>query len=60
MEDLARFQVQNLSSEDYKKTELGAKVIKDGFFVSLLVGFVFLEKKYGKTLIKNFSKVFKA
>lgn len=60
MADQKRFQVQNLNSEDYEKTELGAKVVKDGSkILSALAILGFVGKKYGPSLLKNVTKIFK-
>ncbi len=61
MADQKRFQAQNLNSEDYEKTESGAKVVKDGGIILLaLAPLVFVGKKFGPSLLKNASKIFKA
>lgn len=61
MADQKRFQAQNLNSEDYEKTESGAKAVKEGgIILSALATLVFVGKKFGPGLIKNVSKVFKA
>lgn len=58
MADRKRFQNQTLNSEDYEKTEEGAKAVKNGgailTAVALAVG---VGKKYGPALIKNISKI---
>ena len=61
MADQKRFQAQNLNSEDYEKTESGAKVVKDGgIILSALATLVVVGKKFGPSLLKNASKIFKA
>ena len=60
MEEKKRFQSQKLNSEDYEKTEEGAKALKNGG--ALLGAFVVVAgaaKKYGPRLIKNVSKLIK-
>lgn len=58
MAEKKRFQNQKLNSEDYEKTEEGAKALKNGGkilgVVVLAVGVV---KKYGPSLIKNINKI---
>lgn len=61
MEEKKRFQNQNLNSDDYEKTEAGAKALKEGGVI--VGGFLFLGGiivKYGPGLLKNAAKVFKA
>ncbi len=61
MEDQKRFQAQNLNSEDYEKTESGAKAVNDGVKILAALGpFVYLVKKCGPSFLKNASKIFKA
>ena len=61
MADQERFQAQNLNSEDYKKTEAGAKAVKDGgIILSAIASLVFVGKKFGPSFLKNASKIFKA
>lgn len=60
MADQKRFQAQNLNSEDYERTESGAKVVKDGGIILSLAGLVFVGKKLGPRLLRNASKIFKA
>ncbi len=58
MEERKRFQNQTLSSEDYEKTEEGAKALKNGGKIlgaALLLGGVI--KKYGPELLKGLSKL---
>ena len=58
MEERKRFQNQTLNSEDYEKTEEGAKALKNAGKIAaafaLLVG---VGKKYGPALLKNLSKI---
>ncbi len=58
MEERKRFQNQTLNSEDYEKTEEGAKALKEG---GALLGaaalFIGLAKKYGPGIIKAISKI---
>ncbi len=61
MEERKRFQNQTLNSEDYEKTEEGAKLVKDGG--KLLMGIVFvggLIKKYGPEILKGVNKIRKS
>ena len=61
MAEQKRFQAQSLNSEDYQKTESGAKAVKEGGVLLTALGtFVFVAKKFGPDLIKNASKVFKS
>ncbi len=61
MADQKRFQAQNLNSEDYEKAESGAKVVKDGGkILAALWAFGYVGKKFGPSLLKNASKIFKA
>ena len=58
MEERKRFQNQTLNSEDYEKTEEGAKAVKNGGAIlgaiALVVG---VGKTYGPALLKNLSKL---
>ena len=58
MEERKRFQHQTLNSEDYEKTEEGAKAVKNGgailTAIALAIG---VGKKYGPALLKNLSKL---
>ena len=58
MADRKRFQNQTLNSEDYEKTEEGAKALKNGGKIlgaaALLIG---VGKKYGPAFLKNISKL---
>lgn len=58
MADRKRFQNQTLNSEDYEKTEEGAKALKNGGkILAALALFVGVGKKYGPALLKNISKI---
>ena len=61
MEENKRFKAQKLDEEDYEKTESGAKLLKEG---SVVLGAIItvggLIKKFGPSIVKNASKVFKA
>lgn len=58
MENRKRFQTQMLNSEDYEKTEKGAKALKTAGEIlgigALLIG---VGKKYGPSLLKNLGKI---
>lgn len=58
MEEQKRFQNQTLNSDDYSKTEEGAKALKNGGKIAtfVLVAGVAV-KKYGPALLKNISKL---
>ena len=61
MEEQKRFQNQTLNSEDYEKTEEGAKLVKNGGVLAL--GVVFLGgliKKYGPEFFKGLIKIKKS
>lgn len=61
MADQKRFQAQNLNSEDYEKTESGAKAVKEGgIILPALATLVVVGRKFGPSFIKNVLKVFKA
>ncbi len=58
MEEKKRFQNQKLNSEDYEKTEEGAKALKSGgTLLGVAVLAVGVVKKYGPSLIKSLSKI---
>lgn len=58
MEEQKRFQNQTLNSEDYEKTEEGAKALKNGGALLTVLGVAFgVGKKYGPALMKNLSKL---
>lgn len=58
MEEKKRFQNQTLNSDDYEKTEKGAKAVKKGgAFLTALAVVVGVSKKYGPALLKNLSKL---
>jgi len=56
MQERKRFQNQTLNSEDYEKTEEGAKAVKNGGAILTAVA-VGVGKKYGPALLKNLSKL---
>ena len=58
MEERKRFQNQTMNSEDYARTEEGAKAVKNGsaILTALLLA-VGVGKKYGPALLKNLSKL---
>lgn len=54
MADQKRFQAQNLDSEDYAKTEYGAKAVKEGGRILFALSLVVLTlKNNGPSFIKN-------
>lgn len=58
MADQKRFQKQELNSEDYEKTEEGAKMLKTTSKV--VTGFVVVVgvlKKYGPEMLKGINKI---
>ena len=58
MVDRKRFQNQTLNSEDYEKTEEGAKALKNGGKIAGAFVLTFgLAKKYGPGLIRSISKI---
>ena len=58
MADQKRFQKQELNSEDYEKTEEGAKMLKTTSKVaSGFVVFVGVLKKYGAEMLKGINKI---
>ena len=58
MQERKRFQNQTLNSEDYEKTEEGAKAVKKGGAILTAVAVaVGVGKKYGPALLKNLSKL---
>lgn len=58
MEERKRFQNQTLNSEDYEKTEEGAKALKNSGALAAAVAVAFgVGKKYGPALLKNLSKL---
>ena len=60
MEERKRFQDQTLNSEDYEKTEEGAKAVKNGGALLAAVAVAFgVGKKYGPELLKNINKIWK-
>ena len=58
MADQKRFQKQELNSEDYEKTEEGAKMLKTtskgGTGIVVVVGVL---KKYGPEMLKGINKI---
>lgn len=58
MSERKRFQNQTLNSEDYEKTEEGAKALKNGGkILGAAALFVGVGKKYGPALLKNLRKL---
>ena len=58
MEERKRFQNQTLNSEDYEKTEEGAKAVKNGSAILTAIAVaVGVGKKYGPAFLKNLSKL---
>ena len=61
MAEQKRFQAQSLNSEDYQKTELGAKAVKEGgVLLTTLIACGVGVAKLAPSLIKNVSKIFKS
>lgn len=58
MADQKRFQKQELNSEDYEKTEEGAKMLKTtSKMVTGIVVVVGVLKKYGPEMLKGINKI---
>lgn len=58
MADQKRFQKQELNSEDYEKTEEGAKMLKTtSKVVTGIVVVVGVLKKYGPEMLKGINKI---
>ena len=58
MEEPKRFQSQKLNSDDYIKTEEGAKVLKNsGIFFALASVVGITVKKYGPSFIESIRKL---
>ena len=58
MADQKRFQKQELTSEDYEKTEEGAKMLKTtSKVVTGIVVVVGVLKKYGPEMLKGINKI---
>ena len=58
MADQKRFQKQELNSEDYEKTEEGAKMLTTTSKVATgFVVFVGVLKKYGPEMLKGINKI---
>lgn len=58
MADQKRFQKQELNSEDYEKTEKGAKMLKTtSKVVTGIVVVVGVLKKYGPEMLKGINKI---
>ena len=58
MADQKRFQKQELNSEDYEKTEEGAKMLKTtSKVVTGIVVVVGVIKKYGPEMLKGINKI---
>ncbi len=58
MAEHKRFKSQNLDSNDYAKTEEGAKLLKDGSKIAAAGAFLFvMTKKYGPRVLKSITKL---
>ena len=58
MAEHKRFKSQDLDSNDYVKTEEGAKLLKDGGIILTAGAFlVVVMKKYGPSVLKAFTKL---
>lgn len=61
MEERKRFKNQTLNSEDYEKTEEGAKAMKSGGAILGALALAFgVGKKYGPEFLRNLSKLRKS
>lgn len=53
-----RFQKHELNSNDYEKTEIGAKVVKNGIKITGTLSLAFITiKKYGPEFVKGVKRV---
>ncbi len=61
MEERKRFQNQTLDSEDYERTEEGAKALKNsGILIGACAVVIGLFKKYGPELLRSIDQIRKS